>query len=80
MHILPLREPISAPDAYPLKWDQVDLEANELRLPDTKTGPRTISLSPEAAAVLSAIPHVDGNPFVIPGKIKGKAMRNLNDP
>ena len=28
-----------------LKWDEVDLKANELRLPDTKTGPRTISLS-----------------------------------
>ena len=63
-----------------LRWDQVDLEANELRLPDTKTGPRTISLSPEAAAVLSVISRVDGNPFVIPGKITGKAMRNLNDP
>ena len=63
-----------------LRWDQVDLEANELRLPDTKTGPRTISLSPEAARVLAAIRRVDGNPFVIPGRIKGKAMRNLNDP
>ena len=63
-----------------LRWDQVDPEANELRIPDTKTGPRTISLSPEAARVLAAIPRVDGNPFVIPGKIKGKAMRNLNDP
>ena len=63
-----------------LRWSEVDLGANELRVPDTKTGPRTISLSPEAAGVLAAIPHVDGNPFVIPGKIKGKAMRNLNDP
>ena len=63
-----------------LRWSEVDLEANELRLPDTKTGPRTISLSPEAVNVLSAIPRVDGNPFVIPGRIKGKAMRNLNDP
>ncbi len=62
-----------------LRWSEVDLAAGELRLPDTKTGPRTISLSPEAARVLSAIPHVDGNPFVIPGKIRGKAMRNLND-
>ena len=33
-----------------LRWDQVDFEANELRPPDTKTGPRTISLAPEAAA------------------------------
>jgi integrase len=63
-----------------LRWDQVDLEANELGLPDTKTGPRTISLSPEAAAVLRRIPRLPDNPFVIPGKIKGKAMRNLNDP
>ena len=51
-----------------------------MRLPETKTGPRTISLSPEAAQVLAAIPRVDGNPHVIPGRIKGKAMRNLNDP
>ncbi len=63
-----------------LRWSEVDLEASELRLADTKTGPRTISLSPEAAGVLAAIPRVDGNPFVIPGRIKGKAMRNLNDP
>ena len=63
-----------------LRRSEVDLGANELRLPDTKTGPRTISLSPEAARVLAAIPCVDGNPFVIVGRIRGKAMRNLNDP
>ena len=37
-------------------------------------------LSPEAEGVLAAIPRVDGNPPVILGRIKGKAMRNLNDP
>ena len=63
-----------------LRWDQVDLEAGELRLPDTKTGPRTITLSPEAASVMARIARVPDNPFVIPGKIRGKAMRNLNDP
>ena len=63
-----------------LRWDQVDLEAGELRLPDTKTGPRTITLSPEPASVLSRIPRMPDNPFVIPGKITGKPMRNLNDP
>ena len=47
---------------------------------DTKTGPRTITLSPEAASVLSRIPRMPDNPFVIPGRIKGKPMRNLNDP
>ena len=63
-----------------LRWDEVDPEAGELRLPDTKTGPRTITLSPEAVSVLSRIPRLPENPFVIPGKIKGKPMRNLNDP
>ena len=63
-----------------LKWDQVDLAAGELRLRDAKTGPRTISLSPEAASVLRRIPRLADKPFVIPGKIRGKAMRNLNDP
>ena len=41
-----------------LLCSEVDLEANELRLADTKTVPRTNSLSPEAAAVLAAVPRV----------------------
>ena len=61
-----------------LRWDWI--RGTRALLPDTKTGPRTISLSPEAARVLAAIPRVDGNPSVIPERIKGKAMRNLNDP
>ena len=63
-----------------LRWDEVDLEARGLRLPDTKTGPRTISLSPEAVSVLESIPRVGGNPFVIPGRIEGTHIRNLDAP
>ena len=37
-------------------------------------------LAPEAVAVLSRIPRRADNPHVIPGKIKGRPMRNLNDP
>ena len=55
-----------------LSWSEVALEANELRFRDSKTGPRTISLSPEAAGVLAAIPRVDGNPFVIPGRSRAR--------
>ena len=63
-----------------LRWSEVDLEAGELRLRDSKTGPRMIVLSLEAASVLARIPRLADNPFVIPAKIGGKAMRNLNDP
>ena len=63
-----------------LRWGEVALDEGEMRLLDTKTGPRTITLTPEAVRVLRQIPRVAGNPFVIPGRIKGRRMRNLNDP
>ena len=61
-----------------LKWDEVDLVAKELNLSDSKTGCRTIPLSQEAADVLAGLPRVEGNPHVIPGKIEGEPVRNLN--
>ena len=48
-----------------------------MRLPDTKTGPRTVQLSPAAVALLERIPRVDGNPHVIAGARGGKAMSSL---
>ncbi len=63
-----------------LRWDEVDMDVGELRLSDSKTGPRTIVLSPEAVAVLSRIPRVKGNPHVIPGRVSGRPLRNLNGP
>ena len=57
-----------------LRWKDVDLEAMELRLADTKTGARTVSLSPEAARVLARIPHDEGNPWVIRGRKKGERL------
>ena len=63
-----------------LRWDEVDLDARELRLPDSKTGPKTVVLSPEAASVLSGIPRVEGSPHVIPGKVPGKPLSDLTRP
>ena len=63
-----------------MRWSDVDLEARELNLVDSKTGARTVPLSPEAVEVLLNIPRVDGNPYVIPGKIRGRHLRNLNEP
>ena len=62
-----------------LRWSDVDLRARELRLADSKTGARVVPLSPEAAAVLAGIPRIDGNPHVIPGKVPGAPLHNLDN-
>ena len=63
-----------------LRWEDVDLAANELRLADSKTGPRVVPLSPAATRVLTVLPRISGNPWVIPGHKPGTCMKNLHDP
>ncbi len=63
-----------------LRWDDVDLAAREMRLRDAKTGPRTVQLSPAAAAALSHAPRVEGNPHVVPGMRPGSRMGDLQRP
>ena len=62
-----------------LGWERVDLDAGEFHLPETKTGTRTVALSPSAIQVLREIPREPGSPCVIPGKVEGKPMRNIDD-
>ena len=61
-----------------LRWEDVDLEAGELRLRDAKTGARQVALSPAAVRVLSAIPRHADNPWVIAGRKPGTRLSNLN--
>ena len=63
-----------------LRWEDVRLEAQELHLTDSKTGPRTVSLSPEAVAVLATLPRLSGNPWVIPGAKPGARLSSLFEP
>ena len=51
-----------------LRWEDVRLEEKEIRLRDSKTGPRAVSLSPGAARVLAGLPRRPGNPWVVPGR------------
>ena len=61
-----------------LRRDEVD--GSQLRLRDSKTGPRVVPLSPPAVKVLEELPRVPGSPWVIPGQKPGTRMTNLNDP
>ena len=63
-----------------LRWEHVDLDAGELRLPDSKTGARLVPLSPAAAEVIAELPRTPGNPWVVPGRNPGAPLRNLQYP
>ncbi len=61
-----------------LRWEDVDLEHDEIRLPDTKTGPCAVPLSPTARQVLAALPQQPDNPWVISGRGHGARLSNQN--
>jgi integrase len=63
-----------------LRWNEVDLDNGLLRLPDSKTGAKTIYLPPPAIEVLSTLPRIDGNPYVICGAKPGSHLVNLEKP
>ena len=63
-----------------LRWEDVRLEAQELHLSDSKSGPRTVSLSPEAVQVLASIERLPDNPWVIPGTKPGARLSSLFEP
>jgi integrase len=63
-----------------LKWDYVDFERGMLNLPESKTGSKTIHLNAPALQILSDLGRVEDNPFVFPGRRKGRALVNIQRP
>ena len=63
-----------------LRWQDVDLAVGELRLADSKMGPRAVPLSPPAVRVLAELPRVPGSSWIIPGQKPGTHMMNLDGP
>jgi integrase len=55
-----------------LKWRNVDFERRLLLLDDSKTREKAVYLSPPAISILSDLPRIAGNDFVIAGTIAGR--------
>jgi integrase len=63
-----------------LKWNYVDPDNRQLRLPRSKTGQKSIYLTAAVADILQALPRVQANPFVIVGEKPGAHLVNLQKP
>jgi len=61
------------------KWQDVDFDRQELRLPETKAGgTHYIPLSGPAVEIFKNLPRIDGNPFVFPGRNIGQPLINID--
>ena len=62
------------------KWEYFDASASVLRLPDSKTGSKTIYLSAEAVAVILSLKKQANNPYLICGSKEGHHLVNVKKP
>ena len=63
-----------------LRWEDVDLERGELRLPDSKTGAKIVYLGDPVMEVLRGIQGREDSPWVIPGLKRGAHLALLYKP
>lgn len=62
-------------------WEDVDMERRELRLPETKAGnTHYVPLSEAALSLLRKLPRVEGNPYLLPGRVEGHHLVNIDKP
>ena len=62
------------------RWDYIDWNRGLMFLPDSKTGRKTLYLNKAALGFLGSIPHIDGNPYIIPGEKKNAPRADLKRP
>lgn len=60
-----------------LKWEYIDIEHHRINFPDSKTGKKTIYISPYVIEVLGSIKQHKNNPYVIYDLKQGSHLTNL---
>lgn len=63
-----------------LKWHYIDFDTREFRLPDSKTGAKTVHLGAAVIDRLKNIEKLEDNEFVIAGKKEGSYLSDLQHP
>ncbi len=62
------------------RWESVDFERGILFLPDSKTGRKPIYLGSATLAILTGLPRIEGNPYIIAGSTADKPRADLKNP
>jgi integrase len=60
-----------------LQWRDVRLRDGVLHLPDSKTGKKTVQLADAAVAVLKGVARIEGNGWVLPGRVENGRLTDL---
>jgi integrase len=60
-----------------LKWENVHLKEHYVFLPDTKVGEGACPLNKKAYDLLVSIKRQEGNPYVFPGRVPGKRLKEI---
>jgi len=63
------------------RWEDLDWQRRELRLPDTKAGRvHYLPLSGPALTILEQLPRLEGSPHILPGAVEGAPLVNISKP
>ena len=65
------------------KWNDIDLDRGELRIPSENSKNKHfhhVPLSKPAIKILNDLPQQENNPYILPGRIQGKHLVNIDVP
>jgi integrase len=63
------------------RWDYIDWNNKTLLVPKSKSGrARVVALNDSAIALLTAMPCIDGNPYIFPSPVNGRPSASLYFP